>query len=177
MADPVRVALVVAVAENGVIGRDGDMPWRLSSDLKRFRALTMGKPMIMGRKTYQSIGRPLDGRDSVVVSRQPDFSDDGIHVADAFDVAMEIASRLAAERAAEEIMVIGGAQIYAAALPQADRIYMTRVHAEPAGDTWFPALANDQWREQSRERHAAGPRDDFDTSFVVLEREADERRS
>ena len=166
----VRLVLVVAVAENGVIGRDGAMPWRLSSDLKRFRKLTMGKPMVMGRKTFEAIGRPLDGRDSVVVTRQAAFTAPGIHVANTFEAALLLAGELADGRGVEEIMVIGGAEIYAAALPLADTIYLTRVHAEPEGDTWFPELEPDQWREISRQRHPAGDRDDAASSFIVLER-------
>lgn len=172
MASEPALAMIVAVAENGVIGRDGAMPWRLSSDLKRFRALTMGKPMIMGRKTYQSIGRPLEGRESIVVTRQSDFNEPGTHRASSLEAAIELATGLVQAAGLDEIIVIGGAQIYAAALARATRIYLTRVHARPEGDTFFPELNKAQWREISCERYAPGERDDFASSFVVLERTA-----
>lgn len=172
MAAPLRLSLIVAMGENGVIGREGAMPWRLSSDLKRFRALTMGKPMIMGRKTYQSIGRPLEGRDSIVVTRQLDFEAPGAHLAHSLGEAIELAGRLAAGRGADEIMIIGGAEIYREALPLADRIYMTRVHGSPEGDTVFPAIDPARWREISSDHVPAGERDHFETTFIVLDRAA-----
>ncbi len=160
------------MGENGVIGRDGAMPWRLSSDLKRFRALTMGKPMIMGRKTYESIGRPLEGRDSVVITRQRDFEAPGAHLAHSLGQAVELAAGLAAGCGADEIMIIGGAEIYGEALPLADRIYLTRVHGSPAGDAVFPAIEPARWREISRDRFPAGERDQYETTFIVLDRAA-----
>lgn len=170
MVQPTRLALIVAMGENGVIGDAGAMPWHLSSDLKRFRALTMGKPMIMGRKTFESIGRALDGRDTIIVTRQAELAVPGTHVAASLDEAIEQGRRLAARRGVGEIMVIGGAQIYALALPLADLIYLTRVHATPHGDTHFPDFDPDDWRELARERQPAGARDDFETTFTTLER-------
>ena len=134
-----KISLIVAVAENGVIGRGGGLPWRLSSDLKTFRRLTMGKPMIMGRRTFQSIGKPLDGRDNIVVTRDPDIRSRW-HL----DVrkprrCADAGAGARGTRGGDEIMVIGGAGVFDAALPVADRIYLTRVHAAPEGDTYFRA--------------------------------------
>jgi len=171
MSLPVRLTLIVAMGENGIIGDAGKMPWHLASDLKRFRVLTMGKPMIMGRKTYQSIGRPLDGRDTIIVTRQAEFTAPGTHVAASLADAIDKARELAAARGADEIMVIGGAQIYALALPLAGRIHLTRVHAAPKGDTSFPEFDPAEWRVLTREHQPAGERDDFDTTFTTLERE------
>ncbi len=160
-----RLALIAAVARNGVIGRDGDLPWHISADLKHFKATTMGKPMIMGRRTFESIGMALPGRTSIVITRNAGFAADGIEVAADLDQALAIAERLGAD----EAMVVGGGEIYAAALLRADRLYLTEVHAEAEGDVHFPPLDRSQWRETSRDDHAA----DGDTpafSFVVLER-------
>lgn len=168
----VRIALVVAVAENGVIGNDGALPWRLSSDLKFFRKITMNKPVIMGRKTYDSIGKPLDGRDNIVVTRNRKFQAPGIVVAFDLEQALRLARERAAERGANEISVIGGAEIYSLVLPQADIIYLTEVHAAPEGDTLFPEFDKTAWCEVSRVRHSAGTKDSADFSFVVLERVA-----
>lgn len=168
----VRIALVVAVAENGVIGNDGALPWRLSSDLKFFRKITMNKPVIMGRKTYDSIGKPLDGRDNIVVTRNRKFQAPGIVVAFDLEQALRLARERAAERGANEISVIGGAEIYSLVLPQADIIHLTEVHAAPEGDTLFPEFDKTTWREVSRVRHSAGTKDSADFSFVVLERVA-----
>jgi dihydrofolate reductase len=167
----VRIALVVAAGENGVIGRDGHLPWRLPSDLRRFRALTLGKPMIMGRKTYESIGRPLDGRDTIVVTRQPKFAAAGVHRAGSIEEAIALGARLAAGRDVGEIAVIGGEAIFHATLPVADRIYLTRVHAAPAGDTRFPAPDPAIWRETAREPMQRTPKDDFAADFIVLDRQ------
>lgn len=166
----VKVAFVVAVAENGVIGKDGKLPWHISSDLKFFRAVTMNKPIIMGRKTYASIGKPLDGRDNIVITRNKDFSADGLFIVPGVEEALELARQKAEERGSDEISVIGGAQIFDLTLPVADVIYLTEVHAAPEGDVIFPALDKSDWNEVSRERHEAGPRDSADYSLVVLER-------
>ena len=132
------ITLVVAVAENGVIGRDGGLPWRLSSDLKTFRRLTMGKPLIMGRRTFQSLKKPLDGRDNIVVTRDDGFRPDGAIVVPSFEAALARAKDCAKARGTDEIMVIGGADIFAASLPLAGRIYKTEVHGRPEGDTLMP---------------------------------------
>ncbi len=165
-----RLALVVAVAENRVIGKQGGLPWRLSSDLKYFRKLTMNKPLIMGRKTYESIGKPLDGRDNIVITGNPDFGATGIFTTSSAEAALTLARDKAQQRGSNEIAVIGGGQIYTLMLPHAARIYLTEVHARPEGDTLFSKLDKAQWRETSRERHSAGLRDSADYSFVVLER-------
>ncbi len=164
------VAIVVAVAENGVIGRNGQLPWRMPTDLKRFRALTLGKPVVMGRKTYESIGKPLDGRDNIVISRGKDFSAAGIHVAAGMDEALALARALAARRGADEIMVIGGAEVFRAALPHTERIYLTLVRGRPEGDTILDPFDPAAWRETSRETLAQTPNDQFPADFVVLDR-------
>lgn len=172
MSGAARIAFVVAVAENGVIGRDGALPWRLPSDLKRFRTLTLGKPMIMGRKTYESIGRPLDGRDTIVITRATDFSAPGVHVANSIEQAITLGRALAAERGADEVAVIGGEEVFKLALPHADRIYLTLVRGQPAGDTRFDLPDPASWRETAREPMARSPDDQYPADFVVLERQA-----
>ena len=164
------IALVVAVAENGVIGWQGGLAWHQSSDLKFFRKVTMNKPLIMGRKTFESIGKPLDGRDNIVITRNSSFEAPGILVAANLEEALEMAREKARARGADEISIIGGAQIYELTLPVADRIYLSEIHSSPDGDTFFPQIDKSQWREISRERHAAGPKDSADYSLVVLER-------
>jgi dihydrofolate reductase len=164
------VALIVAIAENGVIGRDGDLPWRLSTDLKLFRRLTMGKPLIMGRKTFASLRKPLEGRDMIVVTRDQAFSADGAIVAHGLDEAFASAQACARERGADEIFVIGGAEIFRQALPLAERIYLTRVHASPEGDVAFPHLDLSPWRITHTQTHPSGPKDAYAFTFSVLER-------
>ncbi len=168
MIGGVRVALVAAVAENGVIGTGGDMPWRLSSDLRRFKRLTMGKPVVMGRKTFESIGKPLAGRVNIVVSRQPGFAPGGVLVAADLDAALDLARTQIG--AGDEMMVIGGGQIYAATIGRADRLYITHVAASPDGDTHFPPIDPAVWRVVSREAVPAGDKDSAATTFVVYER-------
>ncbi|MEX2454305.1 MAG: dihydrofolate reductase [Rhodospirillaceae bacterium] len=165
-----RISLIAAVAEDGAIGRDGGMPWHLSGDLRRFRATTTGRPVVMGRKTYESIGRPLPGRANIVVTRSRDFAPDGVEVAHDLEAALDRAAALAEAAGVDEVFVIGGGVLYAAALPRAGRIYLTEVHADIEGDVHFPALDPAEWREISRERHPAGARDDHPHSFVVLDR-------
>lgn len=165
------IVLVVAVADNGVIGQGNAIPWRLKSDLQRFKQLTLNKPVIMGRKTYQSIGRPLPGRTNIVVTRDAAFTAPGVVVAPSFTAAEEVARGDALRRFATEIAVIGGAEIYTQWLPRAARIELTEVHAQPAGDTSFPPISPEQWREVARERHTAGPHDSADFSYVTYRRE------
>ena len=164
------ISLIVAVAENGVIGNQGGLPWRLSSDLKTFRRLTMGKPIVMGRRTFQSIGKPLDGRDNIVVSRDPHFAPEGVTVLPSFDEAMIVARALARTGGSDEVMIIGGAELYKAALPKATRIYWTAVTARPEGDTFFPDLDPAAWQETSAEPLPQGPRDQYAATLKVLER-------
>jgi dihydrofolate reductase len=168
----VRIALVVAVAENGVIGRDGQLPWRLPSDLKRFRKLTLGKPVVMGRKTYDSIGKPLDGRDNIVVTRQMNFCPPGVHVARSVEHALELGQELASGRGADEIAIIGGEEIFRRTIARAERIYLTLVQAAPAGDTRFDPPDPRTWRQTAREPMRQGPNDQFSAEFIVLDRQA-----
>lgn len=165
-----RISLVVAMAANRAIGRGGTLPWRLPNDLRHFKTLTTGKPVVMGRKTFASIGRPLPDRTSIVVSRDPAFRPEGALVVNSFEAALNAA----AAAAAGEIMVIGGAEIYAAALPLADRIYVTEVHADVEGDRFFPPVDPGEWVETFRERHEADDRHAYGYSFVTLERRASE---
>lgn len=164
------IALVVAMGENRAIGRDGALPWRLSSDLRFFRKITMGKPIIMGRLTFSSLPRVLDGRLNIVLTRNAAFEAKGAVMAYTLEQALDVARREARRTGVDEIMVIGGADVFGAVLPQAGRIYLTEVEAAPDADTWFPALDAREWREISRERHAPGPKDDHAFSYVVLER-------
>ena len=164
------LALVVALADNGVIGRDNKLIWRLKTDLRRFRELTLGKPMIIGRKTHESIGRPLPGRETIVLTRDKGFSADGVHVVHSWDEALSRADRLADHMGAREIAVGGGAEIYNWALPQAQRLYLTLVHVEPEGEAVFPPFDRSAFREVRREPHAKGPDDEYAFTFVDLER-------
>ncbi len=156
------VAIVVAMAENRVIGRDGGLPWRLPADMSRFRALTMGKPIVMGRRTHESIGRALDGRRNIVVSRRPDYRVPGCTVAPSFEAALEAAS------GAAEVAVVGGAGLYEQALPVAARIHLTLVHARVDGDVRFPRIDPAAWREVSRTERRADARNRHDVSFIEL---------
>src|SRR5262245_41471215 len=162
-----RVSIIVAVAENGVIGRDGTLPWHLPDDLKRFRQLTMGHAVVMGRKTWESIGRPLPGRQMIVVTRQADYHPHGVHVAASLDDALQTA-RAAGD---DEAFVIGGAEIYRHALPLADRLYLTRIHATVEGDTLLPNWDDGNWRLVRREHHAADPKHEYPFSFELYERQ------
>jgi dihydrofolate reductase len=155
------VVIVAAVAENHVIGAKGELPWRLRADLRKFRAITMGKPLIMGRKTFNSIQRVLDGRDVIVVTRQAAFAPSGAFVAPGLEAALKLAEERAALREAEEICVVGGGEIYAEALPLAARLYVTHVAARPDGDTLFPEISPAAWAIVSRE---SLPRSDGDTA-------------
>lgn len=164
------LAIVVAFADNGVIGRDNKLIWRLKSDLRRFRELTWGKPLLMGRRTYQSIGRPLPGRETVVLTRDPAFAAEGVAVARTWDEAVAAADEAAVRMGGDAIMVVGGAEVYALALPRTERLYLTEVHAAPEGDTHFPAFDRAAFRETRREDHPKGPDDEYAFTFVDLER-------
>jgi dihydrofolate reductase len=163
-----QIVLIAAIADNGVIGRDGTMPWRLKSDMRHFRALTLDKPVVMGRKTYLSLSiKPLPRRTNIVVSRDHNFSAPGIVVAPSLEVALQAARGDALRRRADAIMVIGGGEIYAQAMPRADRLEITQVHAAPQGDARFPAIDPAVWRESARAAHPAGPDDDAGYDLVT----------
>ena len=163
MSGPI-VSLIAAVARNGAIGAGNAIPWRLSSDLKRFKVLTMGKPLIMGRKTFQAIGRSLPGREMIVVTRDRAWAHSGVAV------AHDIAAALGAARGVPEIMVAGGGEIYAQMIGIADRLYITEVDLAPPADARFPAIDTTRWREVKREKGVRGPRDEADFAFVEYER-------
>lgn len=170
MPSSTTLSLVVAIAQNGVIGVDGGLPWRLSSDLKRFKRDTMGKPIIMGRKTFESIGRALPGRPNIVVSRNAAFRAAGADVVRNLDMAILLAETRARCAGAREICVIGGGQLYREALPKADRLYVTHVMAEPEGDTFFPEISPSEWKPVHREEFPMGEKDSAETIYVVYER-------
>lgn len=165
-----KLSLIVAVSENNVIGRDGDLPWHLSADLRRFKRVTMGHVMLMGRKTWESIGHPLPGRTSIVISRQAAYETgyDEVPVASNLDDALALARRV--NGSTSEVFVIGGARIYEMTFPCADRLLLTRVHAEVAGDVQFPTVDWDQWRLIEEETYAADEKNDFDHTYQVFER-------
>jgi dihydrofolate reductase len=172
MGERVRLTMIVAAARNGVIGRNGQMPWRMPSDLKNFKVLTLGKPVVMGRKTYQSIGRPLPGRANVVVTRGTFAAPAGVHVARTIEAALDLARRLAEADGAGEVCVIGGGEIYRAALAHADRVVLTRIAADLAGDVRFPDLDATVWREVERRPLMIGTNDDYPADVIVYERRA-----
>jgi len=145
-----EIVFVVAMGENGVIGRAGGLPWRLRSDLKHFRALTMGHPVLMGRKTFLSIGKPLPGRTNIVVSREAALAIPGVLVTTSLDAGLEAARGDALRRGVDAVMVIGGADIYAQLMPRASRLEVTRVHLSPSGNAHFPEIAAASWRETAR---------------------------
>lgn len=167
----IETIIIAAVSENGLIGRGNNLPWRLKSDLQHFRALTMGKPVVMGRKTYVSIGKPLHGRAIIVVSRDKSFASPGIIVAPSLDNALATARGDALRRGADAIVIAGGAEIYAQALPLASRLFITRVHREVEGDTHFPAFDPADWRETARSEHQAAAGDDASFAFLTYERQ------
>jgi dihydrofolate reductase len=157
------ISFVVAMARNRVIGRDNGLPWRLPADLRHFKTITLGKPVVMGRKTFDSIGRPLPGRTNIVVTRDPAYTAEGCVVVHSIEAA------LAAAGDVEEVMVIGGADFYRQLLPRAGRIYLTLIDADVEGDTWFPELDETRWRERTREDHAPDEENPHGYSFILLE--------
>ena len=167
----ISIALVVARAQNGVIGRDGDMPWRLPSDLKHFKAATLGAPVIMGRKTYQSIGRPLPGRANIVVSRSG-FTADGVEAAPNLEAAIIRAGELARQSGADKVSIIGGGQIYAQAMALADQLHVTEVDAVIEGDTLFPAIDSLVWERVSLSDPVRGENDSHSVRFALWRRRA-----
>ena len=158
------ISLIVAASANQVIGSDGALPWRLPDDLERFKTITMGKPIVMGRKTWESIGRALPGRHNIVLTRNSDF------VAEACTIAASADEALAAAGDVDEVMIIGGGQIYEMFLPRADRVYLTRVHADIDGDTRFPDLPDSEWQLVKREARPADERNEFPFAFEVYDR-------
>ena len=168
-----NILLLAAIAENGVIGRGNGMPWRLKSDLQHFRVLTMGKPVILGRKTYLSVGKPLKGRTTIVVSRDRSFAMPGIVVAPSLDAALDAARGDALRRNTDTIAVAGGADIYAQILPLAARLAITEVHKAVEGDTHFPVIDPEIWREVARTEQKQGVEDEIPFAFVVYERADD----
>lgn len=162
-----RLSLIVAMARNRVIGAGGRIPWHLPNELQLFKRITMGHPIVMGRRTYESIGRLLPGRTTVIVTRQPDYRVPGAIVAHSLEAALEACA------SDDEIFVIGGGQLYQEALPRADRIYLTTVEAEPAGDIYMPEIASDAWREVSAESFPADERHLYPYRFAVLDRARD----
>jgi len=165
------ISLIVAIAENGVIGARNQLPWHLPDDLRHFRAITTGHTVITGRKNYESIGRPLPNRRNIVVSRQRGFDAPGCLVAHSLDEALAMAAT------ESEVFVIGGAQLYAQALPFATRLYLTEIHTTVPGDTMFPVFERDEWEERTREDHPADDRHAHAFSFVLLERKRKPQRS
>ena len=149
------LAMIAALAENHVIGLDNAMPWHLPADLKHFKAMTLGKPIIMGRKTWDSLGRPLPGRLNLVVSRQPDLQLDGAETFSSLEGALQRADAWAREQGVDEVMLIGGAQLYAQALERAQRLYLTRIEASPEGDAFFPAFDEARWKRIDSQAHPA----------------------
>ncbi|MEE4277149.1 MAG: dihydrofolate reductase [Halieaceae bacterium] len=147
----IPIAAIVAAADNDVIGRNNALPWDLPADLAHFRRRTMGKPILMGRRTFESIGRPLPGRSNIVITRNSAYAHEGVRVVSDFEDAVDLAEAIALIDGVEELVVIGGAEIYALSLPRLSRLYLTRVHAEPEGDAWLPPIDWDEWLETERE--------------------------
>jgi dihydrofolate reductase len=160
-----RVSIIAAMSENGVIGHSGRLPWHLADDLKRFKRLTMGHTVVTGRKTWESIGRPLPGRRMVVISRQPNYRPHGAQVVPSLDAALALAE-LAGD---DEAFIIGGAEIYRLALPRADRLYLTRVHADIAGDTYFPDVNWKNWQRIAAEEHGSDGNNEYPFSFETYD--------
>lgn len=169
MSKPI-LSIVVAASENNVIGRENDMPWKLSTDLKRFKALTLGKPVIMGRKTWQSIGRPLPGRPNIIVTRDADFKAEGGQIAGSLEEAIDLGRKVATELGADEVYIIGGGKIYAQALPFVDRVHLTRVRATVEGDAFFPEIDSENWTQVSTEEVPAGEKDSYPTCYIRYDR-------
>jgi dihydrofolate reductase len=166
----VPLVLVAAVARNGIIGANGALPWRLSSDLKRFKALTWGKPLVMGRKTFESISRALPGRETIVVTRDPAFAPPGVFVAHNIDAALDLAAERASAMGAADIIIAGGGQIYAQTIARASRLFITEIALDAEGEARFPPINTREWREIRRKTGERGPRDDADFAFVEYER-------
>ena len=167
MMKPIKplISLIVAMDQQRLIGRENALPWRLSADLRYFKKTTMGKPIVMGRKTYDSIGRALPGRKNIVITRKDDFTAAGCFVVFSIEEALQAAGSV------EEVIFMGGASLYEQILPQVKRLYLTQVHTSLIGDTWFPAFDMAEWKERERIDHSADEKNEFDYSFLVLERD------
>lgn len=165
-----KICLIAALAQNRVVGINNQLPWHLPEDLKYFRRTTTGKTVIMGRKTYESIGRPLPNRSNIVVSANPECKIEHVQVVNSLQAALQLAENISLINGVDEIMVIGGATLYAAALPMADRLYLTHVHADVEGDAYFPEVDFSAWREVAREDFAASENNPYPYSFVVYDK-------
>jgi dihydrofolate reductase len=165
-----KVVQVVAIGENGVIGRNGALPWRLKSELQHFKRVTLNHPVVMGRRTFESLKRPLPQRTNIVLTRRAGEAQPGVIYASDLDEALACARADAEARGAGAIMIIGGSDVFARTLPVADRLELTRVHGSPQGDVWFPALDPQEWRVTHSERHARGLDDEFDYTICTYER-------
>lgn len=171
MLPDITISMIVARGRNGVIGRDGDLPWRLSADLASFKRITLGKPIIMGRTTWESFPkRPLPGRENIVLSRDWNYAAPGARVYSSLPPAINVAGAMAAKAGADEIFIIGGAQIYERGMALADRLYITEVDAAPDGDVFFPEMNAAEWREVARQGHRADEKNDHDFAMTVHER-------
>lgn len=166
----ITVAMIAAVGRNGAIGSGGDLPWRLPTDFAFYKATTMGKPLIMGRKTFESIGKPLPGRTNIVVTRQPGYAPEGVVVFADLDAAIDHARQIARRDGVDEVFINGGGEIYRAAMPQAERLYITHVDAEPKGDTFFPEIAENAWACRVLPDVVPGERDSAAFTVYVYER-------
>lgn len=164
------ISMIAAVAENGVIGRDNDLPWHMSTDLKRFKAITMGKPLVIGRKNLESFPRLLPGRPHVVITRDRTYVREGVHVVHSFDEAIATASALAAEAGVDEVCIAGGGEIYRLGMPIADILHITHVKADIPGDTTFPVIDPEVWEAEEVGRMEAGEKDDYSARFVTYTR-------
>ncbi|GAA5443092.1 IS1595 family transposase ISSsu9 [Microbulbifer sp. NBRC 101763] len=163
------IALIAAIARNGAIGKNNELPWRISGDLQFFKRTTMGKPVVMGRKTYESIGRPLPGRVNIVITRNRDWAAEGVEVVDSLESALDLAGERASLAGVAELMVIGGAQVYRQALPMAARLYITEVDADVEGDAFFPEI-DDSWVEVVRECYPASDKNEYNYALVQYDR-------
>ncbi|MXY89453.1 MAG: dihydrofolate reductase [Gammaproteobacteria bacterium] len=166
-----EIALICAMASNGVIGNNNMLPWRLPEDLRHFRRTTMGHSIVMGRKTWESIGRTLPGRTNIVVTRQPDYRAEGASVRDSLEEALKLVENIAAIDGAEQAFVIGGAELYRQTLPLARLFHLTRIHAEVPGDTILDGFVESEWREVSRQDYQSDPDNPYDYSICLLRRE------
>lgn len=169
----VKIAMIAGVAENGVIGSDQTIPWRVPSDMAFFKRTTMGKPVVMGRKQYETVGKPLPGRANIVVTRQPDYQPEGVLVFHDVDTAVEKARDIAAAEGVDEIMIIGGGELYAQLMDRADRLYITHIDLSPAGDVRFPAIAPEQWVVVDLPEVTPSPKDEATYRVKVYERRRD----